>query len=335
MAITTIADLQIVPNKFAQYVTEEMTKKSALIRSGVATSDPTIAQLINGAPKGGNKIQLPFYKNLSGDDDVFGEEEMSAKGIDTGIEDATLLIRQKAWGDTDLARVFGGTDPLGAISGMVADYWIDKEQMVLVNVLNGLFSGASCSLKSHILDVSASEGTDCIIGVDNTLDAKQLMGDAANKLGVVAMHSATYTQLQKQNNIETVYDSDLKVNIQTYLGYQVLVDDDMPVKAGVYDTYFLGKGAFALENGTPQGLVPVETMRKALSSSNYLITRRAFILHPHGVSFTAATSTFADGKKYASNADLAKAANWAASKEMKNIPIVCLRHKLVANAAKA
>lgn len=334
MAITTVTDLQIVPDKFAQYVNEQRTKKSALIRSGVATSDPTVSALINGQPKGGNVIQLPFYKNLSGDDEVFGEEEMSVNGIETDADVATLLIRQNAWGDTDLARVFGGTDPLAAISGMVADYWIDKEQIVLVNILNGLFSGSSCALKSHILDVSAAEGTDCIIGVDNTLDAKQLMGDAANKLGVVAMHSATYTQLQKQNNIETVYDSDLKVNIQTYLGYEVLVDDDMPVNAGVYDTYFLGKGSFALDDGTPQGLVPVETARKPFSSSNYLITRRAFVLHPHGLAFNA-NATFANGKKYASNADLAKPANWKASKELKNIPIVCLRHKLVANAPAA
>ena len=192
---TTIADLQIVPSKFSEYILEEATKKSALVRSGVAVAVPQVSELINGMPRGGNMLTIPFYKPLDGEDEVFGEEEMSVDKVETGAMDATLLVRQKAWGDTDLARVMGGADPLGAIGSMVGDYWTEREQVALLSVLEGLFSGSSAALKDHILDVSAVEGTDCIIGVDNTLDAKQLMGDAADKLGVVFMHSATYTAL--------------------------------------------------------------------------------------------------------------------------------------------
>lgn len=328
---TTIADLQIVPSKFSEYVIEQTTAKSALVRSGVAVAVPQVSELINGTPKGGNMITIPFYKPLSGEDEVFGEEEMNVDKVSTGADNATLLIRQKAWGDTDLARVLGGTDPLSAIASMVGDYWVGREQAAMVSVLDGLFAGSSASLKNHILDVSTAEGTDCIIGVDNTLDAKQLMGDAADKLGVVVMHSATYTELQKQQKIETEYNSDLKVKIDYYLGYEVIVDDTMPVSSSVYTTYFLGKASFARNDGMPQGLIGVETFRKPLSSANYLINRRAFVLHPMGVSFKS-TATFANGKKYAANTDLATASNWTAAKDLKNIPIVALKHKLVANA---
>ena len=70
------------------------------------------------------------------------------------------------------------------------------------------------------------------------------MGDAADKLGMVFMHSATYTQLQKQQKIETEYNSDLKVKIDTYLGYEVTVDDGLPcdTSTGTYTTYFMGRG---------------------------------------------------------------------------------------------
>ena len=332
MAITTIADLQMVPNKFSQYIIEQTTKKSALVRSGVAVAVPQVSQLINGTPKGGNMVTIPFYKPLSGDDEVFGEEEMTPGKVETGADVATLLIRQRAWGDTDLAKVFGGADPLAAIASMLGDYWNEREQAIALNVLAGLFDGGTAALKDHILDVSTAAGTDCIISVDNTLDTKQLMGDAADKLGVVFMHSATYTELQKQQKIETEYNSDLKIKIDYYLGYEVMVDDDMPVSGGVYTTYFVGKGAFARNDGMPQGLVGVEKTRKALSSTNYLINRRAFVLHPMGCAFNA-NATFAGNKKYASNADLAKAANWKAAKDLKNIPIVALKHKLVANVA--
>lgn len=332
MAITTIADLQIVPSKFTEYATEQTTKKSALVRSGVAVDVPQVSALINSTPKGGNTITIPFWKPLEGEDEVFGEEEMGIDKIQTSSEIATLLIRQKAWGDTDLAKVMGGADPLGAIAGMVGDYWVDREQASMISVLAGLFTGSSACLKNHILDVSAAKGTDCIISVDNTLDAKNLMGDAADKLGVVFMHSATYTALQKQQKIETEYNSDLKIKIDTYLGYEAVVDDDMPASAGVYTTYFLGKGAFARNDGMPEGLIGVESYRKPLSSSNYLINRRAFILHPLGCSFTAPTGGFTGNKMYAANADLAKPACWKAVKDLKNIPIVALKHKLVANA---
>ena len=327
MAVTTIANLQYVPDKFAKYIIEESTKKNALVRAGVATPDAIVARLIDGQPEGGRNINMPFYNQLSGDDEVFGEDEMTPANATTGLENATLLIRQKAWGDTDLARVFGGTDPLKAIAEMAGEWWTGREQAVVLSILEGLFKGNSAALKNHILDVSAVEGAGCLISTDNTLDAKQLMGDAADKLGVVFMHSATHTFLQKANVIETIPDAESHVDIERYLGYQVIVDDDAPVADGVYTTYFLGKGAFAREDGTPAGLVPVETVREGLKSRTLLINRRAFIYHPRGCSFKADANL-----KYASNTELATAANWSLAKNAKNVPIVALKHRIVVPA---
>ncbi len=332
MAVTTIADLQIVPSKFSTYILERTTEKSTLVRSGVTTEDPTVSQVINGTPKGGNIITMPFYKPLTGEDEVFGEEEIEVDKVATDNEIATLLIRQRAWGDTDLSRVLGGTDPLAAIGDLASDWWITREQAVMLSTLKGVLNPTSGALKKHVLDVSGSAGSDCIIGVDNTLDAKQLMGDAADKLGLVFMHSATFTRLQKQQKIDSEYDSDLKIKIDYYLGYRVIVDDGMPVTSGVYDTYFLGKNVFARNDGMPAGLIGVEPDRNKRKAENILINRRALVMHPIGLSWKA-DATLTAGKKYASNADLEKAANWTLKKDLKNIPIVCLRHKIEANAA--
>lgn len=338
MAGTVFADMQIVPEKFTQYVNERTTKKSALIRAGIATPNALVAQIINGTPQGGNMIQMPFFNPLSGDDDIFGETPLTPAGIITGNQRATLLIRQKAWSATDLARVKGGADPMAAIMDLVSDWWIEKEQKIFLSVLTGLFAAAvaesaegagdgtpaGCLVSGHLNDIStAAVSTDQIIGVDAALDTKQKMGDAYDKLGVVVMHSATYTKLQKLQQIDTQYDSDLKVKIDYYLGYEVIVDDDMPVSSGVYDTYFVGKGAFTRENGSPSGLIGTETDRDKLSAIDYLINRKAFVLHPNGISFVGTPAG-----AYASNAELAAAANWQVVKDLKNIPIVCLRHKI-------
>ena len=321
MAITTLADMQIVPSKFTEYTLQRTTEKSTLVRSGITTSDERVTRLINGTPKGGNKIIMPFFNALEGEDEVFGEDTMTPEGITTGNEEATLLVRQKAWGDTDLSKVFGGADPMAAISDLVADWWVIREQVMMMSTLKGLFTAETGALKDHILDISGE--TDNVISVDATLDAKNLMGDAYDKLGVVFMHSATYTRLQKNQQITTEFDSDLKVKIDYYLGYQVVVDDGMPVNSGVYDTYFVGKGAFIREDGMPQGLVGTETDRDSLASKNILINRRALVIHPAGVSWKGTPA-----KAYASNTELATAANWALVVDHKKVPIVCLRHKI-------
>lgn len=324
MAITSIADMQLVPNKFTEYTIQRTTEKSALVRSGITVADPRVGQLINGTPKGGNLIQMPFYNPLTGEDEVFGEEAVGVENVTTGSEYATLLVRQKAWGDTDLSKVFGGSDPMAAIADLVADWWVIREQAMMMNILKGLFIKDTGALKAHILDVSA-DASQNVIDVDTTLDAKQLMGDAADKLGVVFMHSATYTSLQKKQQITTEYSSDLKVKIDYYLGYEVIVDDGMPVASGVYDTFFIGKGAFSRNDGMPQGLVGYETDRDKLTATNYLINRRALVLHPLGVSWNSAAVL---AKKYANNDELATAANWQLAVDHKKVPIVCLRHKI-------
>lgn len=319
MAVTSIANMQIVPNKMSKYTVEKTTEKSMLVRSGVAVSDERVSKLIDGTPTGGNLIQMPFYKPLAGEDEVFGEEAMTPENVYTGSEYATLLVRQKAWGDTDLSKVFGGDDPMGALAQLTADWWVEREQAIMLSTMKGIFGTA---LAGHVLDVSADNG---VIDVDTTLDAKNLMGDAADKLGMVFMHSATYTKLQKANQITTEYSSDLKVQIKYYLGYEVCVDDNMPVNSGVYDTYFIGKGAFGRSDGMPDGLVGYEKDRDSLGSKNILINRRALVLHPLGMSFSPTALTHG---KYASNADLEKAANWTLAVDHKKVPIVCLRHKI-------
>lgn len=328
MAITSIANMIIQPHKFADYTLQRTTEKSTLVRSGVVTSDPRVSKLINGLPKGGNIIQMPFFKPLTGEDEVFGEYTLEAGDIETGSEFATVLVRQKAWGDTDLSQVFGGADPMAAIANLSADWWVTREQAVMLSVLKGIFTKA---LTKHVLDISA-EAADNYINVDTTLDAKNLMGDAADKLGLVFMHSATYTSLQKQQQITTEYDSDLKIEIDYYLGYLVIVDDSMPVNAGVYDTYFLGKGCFDRDDGMLEGLIGYETDRDSLSAENYLINRRCLIMHPRGLSFNPAADfgKFANEKprKYARNEDLSNGDNWTLVVDHKNVPMVCMKHKL-------
>lgn len=167
------------------------------------------------------------------------------------------------------------------------------------------------------------------------------------------------------------------VEIQTYLGYRITIDDSMPVKidgtyaktadtavtagktyyvlesdgtytavqvpadenignyyemtkagTAVYDTYFLGSGAFIRQDGSPQGFVGTETDRDKLGAKNYLINRWCQIIHPRGLSWVSEGKYTKATNMYPANIDLAACANWKLITDHKKVPIACLRHKL-------
>lgn len=331
MAITTIADMQIVPEKFSKYVADRTTELNTFINSGIATPDATVAQLIDGTPQGGRFIQLPMWNPLDGEDDTFSEADLSVGNITTKEARATLLIRGKAWGASDLAHVLGGADPMGAIANLIADWRNTREQKIYLAILKGILDPTSGALKEHVNDISGGSGAAACISSAATLDTKQLLGDHYKALGMVFMHSATYTYLQKNSMISRtpVFNpAGDPIEIETYLGYAIKVDDGMPVNGDVYDTYFLGKGCFIRQEGTPAGLITTETDRDKIGGKDYLINRWAQIIHPRGLSWVSDGTYTNPASPYPANIDLEKPENWNLVVDHKKCGIAALRHKL-------
>lgn len=232
MAITTIRDMQIVPEKFSQYVADRATALNTFVNSGIASPDATVGELINGTPQGGRFIQLPMWNPLDGEEDTFSEDDLSIGNITTKEARATLLIRGKAWGSTDLAHVLGGADPMGAIAQLIADWRNEREQAIFLSILKGILDPTAGALKAHVNDISSGTGSAAFISDAATLDTKQLLGDHYRSLGMVFMHSAVYTYLQKNGMItrNPIFDpSQSSVEMERYLGYAIRVDDGMPV----------------------------------------------------------------------------------------------------------
>jgi hypothetical protein len=330
MAITTFANMQIVPEKFSQYVIDRSTALNTLVSAGIASPDATVGKLINGQPEGGQFIQIPMWNPLEGEEDVFGENDVSVGDIKTKQARATLLMRQRAWGSTDLAHVLGGADPMGATIQLIADWRNAREQQVYLSILKGIFA-TDGALKEHVNDISEGTGEAAYISRESTLDTKQLLGDHYKALGMVFMHSATYTYLQKKELIlrqPWINPAGETIEIETYLGYRVIVDDGMPVADAVYDTYFMGKNCFIRQEGTPEGFVATETDRDKLGAKNYLINRWCQIIHPRGLSWVNEGEYLNPDNKYPSNADLEVAANWKLVVDHKKVGLACLRHKL-------
>ena len=69
MTATRIADI-IVPEVFNSYVVQRSAELSALVRSGIVVLDPALDVL---AQAGGKLINMPFFNDLTGDDEVLSD----------------------------------------------------------------------------------------------------------------------------------------------------------------------------------------------------------------------------------------------------------------------
>jgi hypothetical protein len=328
MAATKVSNI-IVPEVFNPYVVQRTAELSALVRSGIVVPDPLFDAL---ASKGGTLINMPFYNDLTGDDDLLVDTaDITVNNIGTDKDIAALLTRSKAWGVTDLAKSLSGDDPMMAIGDMVANFWARAEQKTLIKTLTGVFAdNIANDAADHVKDVSIADGANAVdankIGSDAIIEASALLGDAMMGLTAIAMHSVCYAKLQKLNLIDFTPTNVQNIGFGTYLGKTVIVDDGCPVANGgvsgkVYTSYLFGRGAIARGEGSPE--VPTETDRDSLGSGgqDILVTRRHFILHPRGIKFASGSVAALTP----TNAELALAANWNRVYESKNVRLVALK----------
>ena len=315
---TKIADV-IVPEVFNKYVIERTAELSALYQSGIVVKDPELDAL---ATAGGRLINMPFWQDLSGDDEVLSDtDSLSTDKITARKDVAALLMRGKAWKSNDLAKALSGDDPMRAIGDLVAAYWARRQQVTLLSILKGIYAAAGTKMSGNALDISTLTGNAAAFTGETFLDASYKLGDAEEKLTAIGVHSQVYANLRKQNLIEFSLDSENKP-IPTYMGKRVIVDDGMPVDGDVFTSYIFGAGAIGLGNGSAP--VPTETDRDSLAGDDILINRQHFLLHPRGVKFTD-KSVAGDSP---TNAELSTGANWERVYENKNVRIVQFKHKL-------
>ena len=327
MANTLISDV-IVPSVFNEYFIQRTTELTAFRMGGIVSSDPALNAL---AIAGGKLINMPFWNDLTGADEVLSDSgALTPAKIDAGQDIAALHMRGKAWQTNDLAKALSGSDPMAAIGNLVADYWSRRNQAIAVASLTGVFADNVANDSSDMtVDVAGATNADVAAATkfsgDVFIEGQSTFGDALNGIAGMAMHSVVYNGLKKTDNIAFEKQSDGEAEIETYRGIRVIVDDGCPKTAAAgtgsgdaaakYTTYLFGNGALGLGQGMAP--VPSETDRDSLGGNDILVTRTHFIMHPRGVKFTSSSVAGATP----TNAELILPANWDRVYDRKNVRI--------------
>lgn len=321
MAVTLVSDI-IVPEVFNPYMLQMTEEKSRLIASGAVVRDSKIDQELSG---GGITFNSPSFRDLENDADNVSSDSGSAStpnNITTQQEIAVRLSRNNSWGSADLAAALAGVDPMNAIASRVAAYWTRRYQQIFVATVKGIFADNAASptgTDTHTQNDMTHDisGASFVNGVTNFsgeafIDTAVTMGDSMDSLSMVMVHSIVYARMQKNNLIDFIPDASGQINIPTYLGRMVIIDDGLPATSGVFESWVFGAGALRLGVSSPK--VPVEVERDAAAGNGggteTLYSRTELCLHPAGHAYIG-TPAIGGPSNAATSNNLAAAGSWS------------------------
>ena len=324
------------PTAFNQAVQEAAVEQNAFLASGVLMRDARIDSMVG---TGGMVGELPNYNALTNDEPNYVTDDPAATATPANIASGTQIYRlanqHKSWSTMDLARQLALSDPLGAITSRVGGYWaVNSQQRVVSSAMGVLADNIANDAGDMVVDVSIGTGDTAaaanLMNADAVIDAMATLGDASGSVTAIAMHSVCYTTLQKLQLITFIPDARGEINIPTYLGLRVIVDDQLDVtpaatNGNVYTSVLFGQGAFGY--GTTPAVEPSELERVANAGNgggqDILHYRQNEIIHPQGFAFLS--SGIAAGIS-ATRTQLESATQWdRIYNERKNIPLAFLQ----------
>lgn len=325
MTITKVSDV-IEPSVFSPYVIELSAELSQFWTSGIVRN---VDELNANASEGGSQVNMPFWNDLEGDDQLLDDNtDLTIQGITSGQDVAVWHGRALVYGGTDLAAALAGDDPMRVAAERMAAKWVRQQNRTLISTLKGAMGALEAeSPDVNVLNICDLSGAAAFIDGASFIDATQLLGENKDRLVAVAMHSAVEAALAKQDLIDFIRDSEGRVVLSSFMNKTVVVDDRLsPDINGCYTTFLFGEGAVGGAEGSPK--VPTETDRNPLinGGQEFIVNRRHFVLHPRGIKWDPASGV--PVKQTPSNLELEDADNWTRVWDPANIRIVAFKHKI-------
>lgn len=338
----------VIPEVYLTYQALNTPELTEIWQSGLVASNP----LLDGiARTGGKTAVIPFWKdidssiepNMSNDDPT---DFATPEKIGSGQMQCRKAFMNKSFSSMDLIVELAGDEPMTHIRNRFGTYWMRQWQRRAIATLLGLYrSNVANNAGDMTVDISAATApADQIFNADAVIDANGTLGDASGRLSVIMVHSAVRTRMLKNNEIVYIQDSVTGLNIPTYKGLRVIVDDAMPIISGtgtarVFLSVIMGGSAFgyggvdghafALGEGIPKTPMWVHREEQAGNGGGeeMIGERKTQILHPNGFTWIEGTGADAPTEFSPVLADLGAAKHWGRVVDRKQAPFAFLVSK--------
>lgn len=211
MAFTYRADAQIL-NPFSDYIVEQTTLRSAFLSSGLVDTNPVISQNIQK----GDTFTIPNWNaNLGGTVQIPAEGvQLTVNKLGSSKQIGVVHHCAQAWGASELVKLAVGSanDPMQVIGNKIASYVRNAQQAYLLSTLKGVFGvpgtdNSSYALASLSIDAGGSGETD--LSVSHVVRADLLLGEDAEKYGIMMVHPDVYAYLRIRNMVNYVNAKEL------------------------------------------------------------------------------------------------------------------------------
>lgn len=309
-------------------------EKTLLFESGIVTRN---AMLDNVANQAGKTVELPYWNDLDGSTEVnYSSDDPASDAtpqkLTQGEQTARKAFVNQGWSAADLASelAMGGT-AMEAIRAKTSRYFQRQWQRRLIASVSGIVADNVANDDGDMVnDVSIEDGNsataDNKFSQDAFVEAAFTMGDHADEVEAIAVHSVVAKQITKMNGAEDVRDSEGNLLYRAYLGRRIIVDDGLPVVSGgtsgfKYTSVLFAPGAFGYGVGSPE--TPTEVDRAPASGDGggveTLWERNTWLLHPFGFKQvgTPAGNSF-------NLTELGEAASWERVLDRKLVPMSIL-----------
>jgi hypothetical protein len=338
MAQVQIADV-VVPAEFTAYQVENSMVSTALYQSGVCVPNGEMeAQLQAGA----ESFTVPFWNDLPDVEADITSDDPTVNSTAQKVTAAKQIVRKSfvhaSWAEMSLASELSGSDALARVQSRVQAYWDRQwEKRLIASLMGVLYSNVANNAADMVNDVHSLAGTVTLPGTAVTVPANQFngqcvidtavtLGDRLSDFKAIAMHSAIYSRALKANEIQFFKPAENSLQIPTYKGMLVIVDDNLTTStAGVYVTILFGTGAVGYAITPPRTGFGTELWRVPSAGNGggqtTLHSRFDVAIHPLGFAFTGASVAGVSPTQ----AELALAANWTrAYSQRKSVPLAFL-----------
>jgi hypothetical protein len=329
MAVTQIADV-VVPAEFTAYQVENSMVSTALFQSGVAVRNNEITSQLQA---GSQSFTVPFWADLGESEADITNDDPTDLSTPLKITAARQVVRKsflhQSWSEMSLASELSGDNALARVQNRVSAYWDRQFEKRLIATLKGvLFSNVANNSSDMVNDISGLSGALANFNGASVIDTALTLGDRLSDVKAIAMHSAIYGEALKNDEIQFFKPSENEIEIATYKGMAVILDDNLAPASGVYITILMGMSAVGFGVAEPRTGWGTELFRKPDAGhgggQSVLHSRFNMAMHPLGFTFTAA-SVAGDSPTIA---ELATASNWTrAVAQRKSVPLAFLVSK--------
>lgn len=308
------------PEVFTDMMREADDWRTPVIASGIIQQD---ASIMNRIGEKGNVATIPIYKPLSAYES--GMEALNNDGstnntpVDVkGDKQTCMLIqRMKAFQAKDFTKELTGADPLTMIRDKIAGYYSQVWEAELMNIATAVLKVEA--LSDHVLDLATESKS---IEAGTIYDAEQAaLGDMADGLGLIVMHSAIYKEYKKMDLVD--FDKYVvegvitkEITLPTIAGKRVLVTDHFTKDSDTYLTFLFGEGAFlSCDKDNYENQYYTDYDPESSAGVEKFYTKQGKVIHPNGLSLAVDNIAGESPTKD----ELGTASNWSLKYNPKNV----------------